>query len=250
MDMTEENADENIHISNAPMSNEDGGEVSNERGFNCQIDDLLLDDVLNDENLQSAFHQFLTRAWMAESLQAWLLIVRLLEMEDGEKKVSMFNDICEEFLLPNSPSLLNLQDRLLYSIRDLYDHTSKSAMFPLPPALLSQLRTEVWLLLATACLLPFHKSDTYREFKEGRMDSSADAFSRRKAEQFFGEKIEGPLIRQRIEQLRIVSRGGMRFWQYRSLQKTKAAAVSSEASLYQGDGAGAKRYKSEASVKL
>jgi hypothetical protein len=204
---------------------------------------------------------------MAESLQAWLLIARLLEMEDGEKKVAMFNDICEEFLLPNSPSLLNLQDKLLFSIRELHQQTSTSMIHPIPPALLSQLRTEVWLLLATACLPPFLKSDTYREFKEGRMDSSADAFSRRKAEQFFGEKVEvifgvifllslfnlsflqGPLLRQRLEQLRIVSRGGMRFWQYRSLQKTKDPAVSSEASLPHGDVV-QKRYKSDASVKF
>ena len=64
--------------------------------------------------------------------------------------------------------------------------------------LVTKMRKRVWGMMMTSCVPIFLLSDEYQLFINEVVDSSKNAFSRSKAQAFFGETIEGKLRRREI----------------------------------------------------
>ncbi len=141
---------------------------------------LGIGEVLSDPTLCAAFQNFLNRAWMAETLNAYFSVQTLLETGGREERISLYQQFCADFLDRSGPAPINIPDDIFRKAMACQNSDD------LPLNLLDDLKNEIFLLLATSCIPPFLGS---REFKESQMDE-ASVLSHKKVEQFFGEKFK------------------------------------------------------------
>lgn len=158
-----------------------------------------LEDVLNDENLLSAFKFFLKRNFMSETLDFWTSICEIEAAPEKEKK-GLFLALGQEFISNGCPRPVNISYDLIESLRHSVDEIKSGKPVPLPTSVLYGAKTEIYYLLASSCLSDFLASDIFLEFENGIVPTSKSEFSRAKAQDFFGMKIIGPL--RRVELLK------------------------------------------------
>mmetsp|Transcript_18479 Transcript_18479/g.28951 ORF Transcript_18479/g.28951 Transcript_18479/m.28951 type:complete len:247 (-) Transcript_18479:157-897(-) len=152
-------------------------------------------EILFDSTLRQAFYNHLDSCLMSELLDLWAELEKFFEATDEQEKTNRFVLICKEFMLPNSPNPINHSYDLLAQLRKLYQQVTDQGLSTIPPDSLEPCRVATLDLLAYTCLPVFLSSDIYQDFKDGTVDSTQVGFSRYKAEQFFGMRIEGPLHR-------------------------------------------------------
>ena len=177
-------------------------------------------EILGDEKLREVFRYFLSRRWMDEALDVWGKLEQIDHRGNEEEKGRLFLELCKKHFVAGCPNPVNVESDVLQMVlgefeavsssccsSSSYSFTSPSYSFcsseetaedePLPQEkkglskrVMSYLKSEVWLLMASSCLPAFATSEDFTDFLDGKVDSSKGAFSREKAEQFFGCKIE------------------------------------------------------------
>ena len=151
---------------------------------------LRLYEVLQDKALRDAFKLFLERSLMSENLQLWDSIEDFYNMITPQERMDQFNHICQTFILPDAPNPVNFSFEVLSTLRRLNQELADEKRLELPSDVLEALRRATWDQLLFTCLPAFAFSDFYGDFLTGSVDSSQLAYSRMKAEDFFGMKIE------------------------------------------------------------
>ena len=202
-----------------------GGEAAGFGGFGSGGGEkIVLGEVLEDDRVRAAFLSFLSRNYMAEGLLLWLELQKLRMCMDEKDWCVMFLSTCEEFLLPDSPEHCHVQGCMddivaaYHVLKRLSTLTSLSCSPPASPPMSSSFSSSsclgeddvvelpltpsslqplilkiekvVWGNMAASCLPLFILSFEYKAFMEGKVDTAKAAFSREKAERFFGERIE------------------------------------------------------------
>ena len=153
-----------------------------------------LEDILNDENLLTAFKYFLKRNFMSETLDFWLSVCEL-ECAPENEKSNLFLALGSEFIVSGCPRPVNISYDLIEVLKKSVEDIRSKKDTPIPANALYGAKTEIYYLLASSCLSDFIASDVFLEFENGEVPTSKSEFSRAKAQDFFGMKIVGPLRR-------------------------------------------------------
>jgi hypothetical protein len=155
---------------------------------------VSLADIMWDEEVLRAFHLYLKRSFMSESLDLYLQLdqvkTMILEKQDQKYINAAYTNLWAEFLQENCPRPVNLSfETIQYlceeeiKIRNLQN--DEISFLAIETALI-----EIWYLIGQSCLPEYIMSGNYQIFLEGKSDTSKTAFSRKKAEQFFGTRID------------------------------------------------------------
>uniref|UniRef100_A0A7S4UA84 RGS domain-containing protein n=1 Tax=Paramoeba aestuarina TaxID=180227 RepID=A0A7S4UA84_9EUKA len=174
---------------------EEEGEEEKKKEPVCR--ELSLVQVLSDEALRQTFLDFLRERHTEENLHLWFALEEFNEVRTQEERINVFTQICRTFLLPDCKTPVNYAIAAIQPVRNIYKQLA-SGQFELPADVFRPLRQSCWDQLLFSCFPPFLESGIYADFLSEKLDTSKVGFSRRKAENFFGMKIEGPLRREEV----------------------------------------------------
>ena len=166
-----------------------------------------LEEILYNSEYREAFYVYLKRNLMAEPFEMWMAIEHLSVSANKKRE---FLSLCEEYVLPHSPSPAPLSHLTVELLRRRYSSlTSPSFSSPSPASSLITYRAdddysfllsvsqELWAVMAFSCLPSFVLSGVWRAISCG-VYVEAEERSREKAEWFFGSEFEGSLCRSEV----------------------------------------------------
>ncbi len=159
---------------------------------------VKMEEIFEDDNLFDAFYSYSQRNLMSETIDLWKAVESLDNQPTPEERGRRFKEIAAEYFLRGCRSPVNLNHDLIDRLRHTHLDLQYGSIVAPPSDLITDLRKEIWLLMASSCLPAFLDSDVFDSFQNGVLFSSKEEFSRYKAEQFFGSSITGPLQRSEI----------------------------------------------------
>ena len=165
---------------------------------------VSLSDILGDDKIREVFQNFLIRSHMGEVLAVWtelekmeIILVQLPKNpKEKEKELETLSEkfvrLCQTFFLEGCENPVSVSFETAALV--LQTHTlvivGGEKKNPISFKFLGVLQEEIWGVMCMSCLPPFIMSGCYQEFLDGKIDSTKVAFSRVKAEQFFGADIQ------------------------------------------------------------